>query len=238
MRAPALLLGALLGLLAAPAAAEPCRTVEHRDRPFTVCTADLSQHRIDLLLRDAEGAVIGGFDALPDDTLFAMNAGMYHPDRRPVGLYVEDGAEAAPIVTRAGPGNFGMLPNGVFCVTDDGARVIESRAFAADPPACRHATQSGPMLLIDGAVHPRFIEDSPYLNLRNGVGVSPDGGTAHFVITDRPTSFHEMATLFRDALGVRDALYFDGRVSRLFAPGIGRDDPGRRLGPIVAVAPR
>nr|WP_238941270.1 phosphodiester glycosidase family protein [Jannaschia sp. Os4] len=230
---------ALLAFLGAPAAAEEaCRGVEHRGKPFTVCSADLSEHRIDLHLRDAAGAVLGEFAALPGDTLFAMNAGMYHPDRRPVGLYVEDGAEAARIVTSHGPGNFGMLPNGVFCIGDDAARVIESRAYAADPPACRDATQSGPMLLIDGAVHPRFIADSTFTNLRNGVGVSPDGGLAHFAISDRPVTFHEMATLFRDELGVRDALYFDGRVSRLFAPGIGRDDPGRRMGPIVAVSPR
>lgn len=223
----------------APAVAEElCRALQHRDRPFTVCTADLSEHRIDLHLNDAGGAVLGGFERLGGEVLMAMNAGMYHPDRRPVGLYVEDGAERAPLVTSAGPGNFGMLPNGVLCVGDATARVIESRRFDAERPACREATQSGPMLVIDGAVHPRFIPDSTYRNIRNAVGASPDGARVHFAISDRPVTFHEMATLFRDALGVEDALYLDGRVSRLYAPGIGRDDAGRRLGPIVAVRPR
>ena len=58
------------------------------------------------------------------------------------------------------------------------------------------------------------------------------------MISDEPVTFHEMATLYRDELGVRDALYFDGRVSRLYAPSINRNDPGRRMGPMVAVTLR
>ncbi|MEM9796002.1 MAG: phosphodiester glycosidase family protein [Pseudomonadota bacterium] len=225
--------------LAAPSLA--CEAMTHRERAFTICTADLDRHAVSLHLNGADGTPLGNFNALErvvDDLAFAMNAGMYHPDRRPVGLYVEDGVEANSIVTRAGPGNFGMLPNGVFCVTADRAVVVESLAFAAAAPACDHATQSGPMLVIDGELHPRFIPDSTFLNLRNGVGASDDGRRVHFVISDEPVSFHEMATLFRDVLSVRNALYFDGRVSRLHAPAIGRSDGGRAMGPIVAVTVR
>ncbi|MEM7488809.1 MAG: phosphodiester glycosidase family protein [Pseudomonadota bacterium] len=229
--------GVLFALLAGPALA--CEAVTHRDRAFTVCTADLSRDAISLHLNGPDGAVLGTFDALAQAVdgpiRFAMNAGMYHQDRRPVGLYVEDGREAAGLVTREGPGNFGLLPNGVFCVSGDRARVIESRAFAADRPDCDHATQSGPMLVIDGALHPRFLPDSPSAKLRNGVGAMPDGRRVHFVISDEPVTFHEMATLYRDVLGVRDALFLDGTVSRLYAPAIGRHDGGWPMGPMVAV---
>jgi uncharacterized protein YigE (DUF2233 family) len=89
------------------------------------------------------------------------------------------------------------------------------------------------MLVIDGALHPRFIADSPSRYIRNGVGVSADGSRAYFVISQGRVNFAEFARLFRDALGTPQALYFDGNVSRLFAPGMGRRDMGFPMGPIV-----
>lgn len=165
-----------------------------------------------------------------------MNAGMYHPDRRPVGLYVEEGREVSRLVTSSGPGNFGLVPNGVFCIRDERFAVIESRSFAAEPPACRFATQSGPLLVIRGALHPRFLADSDSRYIRNGVGVSADGRHAAFVISAGPVNFHTFARFFRDGLGLPDALYFDGNISRLNAPALGRDDFGFPMGPIVALA--
>lgn len=228
----------------AVAAADPCARVTHEGRRFTVCTAEAGED-VRLWLRAPDGNVWGGFDGLSAALeaegarlVFAMNAGMYHPDRSPVGLYVEGGDTQGRLVTTAGPGNFGMLPNGVFCVLAAGFAVVETRAFAAAPPACRHASQSGPMLVIDGALHPRFLPDSTSRFVRNGVGVSSDGQRAFFVISDGVVSFHEFARFFRDALGTQQALYFDGNVSRLHAPTLGRSDRGRQLGPIVGlVAP-
>jgi uncharacterized protein YigE (DUF2233 family) len=241
MRAAALCLAALLAL---PALAEPCRRVLHEGAGYTVCEAAAGDD-LRLFLAAPDGTPWGSFNRIAAALaaegarlVFAMNAGMYHDDRRPVGLYVENGVEAAPIVTRAGPGNFGMLPNGVFCVLDDRFAVIESRRYAAAPPGCRHATQSGPMLVIEGRLHPRFIPGSPSRFLRNGVGVSADGQRAVFAISDGRVSFDAFARLFRDGLGMPDALYLDGSISRLYAPGIGRHDPGLRMGPIVGlVAP-
>ena len=227
---------ALLGLLAAPAVA--CEQITHRDARFTVCEV-APDARVELFLRDEAGDILGAFSSVKsrvDGTVvMAMNAGMYHDDRRPVGLYIEDGIQEAPIVTRAGPGNFGLLPNGVFCLRADRSDVIESRAFAANQPACTDATQSGPMLVIDGALHPRFLRDSTSRNIRNGVGTSADGQRVVFAISDDAVTFHEFGTLFRDILDLPNALYFDGRISRLYAPAVGRNDFGLPLGPIVAV---
>ena len=227
-------------VLVAGAASADCERIRHDGIPFTVCSASRDGPPLRLWLMDEAGAPWGDFAPL-DRALraqgqrlgFAMNGGMYHPDRRPVGLYVEDGAQAARIVTSAGPGNFGMLPNGVFCIGDDGFAVIESRRFAEGGSDCRHATQSGPMLLIDGAPHPRFLPDSPFRAIRNGVAVSPDGATAWLAISDVPVSFAEFAAMFAGRFGARDALYLDGNVSRLHAPGLGRSDRGRAMGPIL-----
>ncbi len=243
-RAADLLRGPLVALMLALApgmATAACSNTSFESTPFTVCDVTADQD-LRLFLDDAEGVPYGSFPRIESALaaegaalVFAMNAGMYHPDRSPVGLYVENGAQRRGIVTREGPGNFGMLPNGVFCISDDGFAVVESRAFAEDPPLCRHATQSGPMLVIDGELHPRFLADSPSLFLRNGVGVSGDGQRAFFAISNRPVTFHLFARFFRDHLELPRALFFDGNVSRLHAPELGRSDWGRAMGPIVGL---
>lgn len=225
---------------AVPAAAVDCGDVTYLGQSFTVCSVDVTTTPLTLHLAGPSGAPLGGFGALADlgtdKTLtFAMNAGMYHDDRRPVGLYIENGIETAPLVTQAGPGNFGLLPNGVLCLNDATAQVIETGTFVTQNPTCRNATQSGPMLVIDGALHPRFIPDSTSKYIRNGVGTSADGTTATFAISNAPVNFHDFGTLFRDHLQTPNALYFDGNISRLYAPQINRDDFGLRLGPMIAV---
>jgi uncharacterized protein YigE (DUF2233 family) len=204
---------------------------------YTVCEVALAED-LRLFLNGPDG-LLSSFGAVNDllerqgQTLgFAMNAGMYHSDRRPVGLYLENGTQRGPLVTRDGPGNFGLLPNGVFCIGKI-FRVIESRAYKAENPACRYATQSGPMLVIDGALHPKFLPNSDSTYIRNGVGVSNDGTRAVFVISNNAVNFHTFASLFRDTLGLPNALYFDGNISRMYAPELDRNDAGFPMGPII-----
>ncbi len=231
---------ALLCIWAAPVWAVSCEDITHHGRSYTACTVDATVEDLRLFLRDGDGHVLGNFVNI-NATLaggkltFAMNAGMYHDDRRPVGHYVEQGREQMRVVPNAGPGNFGLLPNGILCITDDSAQVYETLAYVAARPACRDATQSGPMLVIDGALHPKFLPNSTSRFIRNGVGATAQGDLAVFVVANQPVTFHEFGVLFRDLLGLPNALYFDGNISRLHAPAMGRSDPGFRLGPIVGV---
>ena len=233
-------LAALLLFWPLPAAAVTCADIDYGGNSFTACTVDVASENLSLFHKDAEGVVIGSFggiEALPevDSLVFAMNAGMYHDDRSPVGHYREDGVETMRVIPNAGPGNFGLLPNGVLCINEDSAQVYETLDYVDRAPACRDATQSGPMLVIDGALHPRFLPDSTSRFVRNGVGTSADGGTAVFVISNGSVTFHEFGSFFRDYLKLPNALYFDGKVSRLYARDQGRSDFGFQLGPMVAV---
>ncbi len=220
-------------------AAAGCRDMAFEGVSYTVCEVTAGDD-VRLFHFGHDGA-LGSFAAVekmlePQGLRldFAMNAGMYHRDLAPVGLYIEDGVQAAPLVTRAGPGNFGLVPNGVFCIGDR-LRVIETLAFAAEEPACRYATQSGPMLVIGGRLHPRFLTDSDSLNIRNGVGVAADGNRAVFAISNEAVNFYSFARLFRDGLGLPDALYFDGSISRLYDHDSGRHDAGFPMGPMLGV---
>ena len=240
------LLWSALSLWPLAASAVECSTLEHSGNSYTICEVAADREQLRLFLSGPDGVPYGQFSAVRaavaeqgEQLLFAANAGMYHDDRRPVGLYIEADEQAMRVVTNAGPGNFGLLPNGVFCVGDARADVIETLRFVDTAPACRYASQSGPMLVIDGELHPRFLPDSTSRYVRNGVGSSAGGRRVVFAISDGPVTFHDFGSLYRDALHLPQALYFDGNISRIYAPQIGRNDPGFRLGPIGGVtAPR
>ena len=186
-----------------------------------------------------------GFDALEralgadaSRVRFAMNAGMFDEQGSPIGLYVERGKQLKPLNLRAGPGNFHMQPNGVSAVDRKGrVSVTPSAEFKAKARKPYWATQSGPMLLIDGKLHPRFDHDGESRLVRNGVGVK-EPRTAYFVISEDSVSFGRFARFFRDALGCRNALFLDGSVSSLWEPASGRKDSSTQLGSLVVVLGR
>jgi len=238
--AAALLLFVLAGW-AANARALDCRALQFQDKRYTVCEADLAQDRLRLFLNDGEGNPYKGFDSLRraldargEQLVFAMNAGMYHPDYSPVGLYVAEGVALSALNTASGSGNFFLKPNGVFYVGAAGAGILETSRYMIMAKGADLATQSGPLLLKEGEIHPRFIASSDSLRVRNGVGiVSPL--RVVFAISDAPVNFYEFALLFRDALGCRDALYFDGSISSLYSTQLDRNDNLKPLGPIIGV---
>lgn len=237
----------ICALLVAATACEqgPCQTVEYQETPLTVCSFSVSEDELSFHRLNPEGDPFGQFDDLAEHLkkadrklIFAMNGGMYHEDRRPVGLYVEQGERTGPLVTRASAGNFGLLPNGLFWIDDTHAAVTETLTFVEqfEDTVPHYATQSGPMLVIDGELHPAFNADGTSRKRRNGVGVSEDGQTVHFVISDAAINFHQFASYFRDELQTPNALYLDGTVSKLFAADLGRNEKGLDMGPIIAVS--
>lgn len=238
--------GALMPGIGSAAAKEGalCRDMVVGGASYTVCTIDLRTHEIKLSWKAPNGDPYGNLGTFARASQkvgvalsMAMNGGMYHPDGRPVGLYVEDGREITKANTARGPGNFHMKPNGVFFVTSTEAGVLETARFLKARPAALYATQSGPMLVIDGKLHPRFSASGPSLKMRNGVGVR-DANTVVFAISNEVVSFGAFARLFRDELRCANALYLDGSISSLWAPGSSRQDEFWPVGPIVSAAPR
>ena len=170
----------------------------------------------------------------PSAVAFAMNAGMFDLAGKPIGLMIERGRQLHALNTRDGGGNFHLKPNGVFLVRQNGrAEVVTSENYRPGPDIA-FATQSGPMLLIDGKTNPLFDADGVSRYVRNGVGVDYKG-RPHFVISLDVVSFGKMARFFRDRVHARDALYFDGSVSSLWSPADARMDNFTELGPMLVV---
>jgi uncharacterized protein YigE (DUF2233 family) len=230
-----------LTVAAAFPAAAACRSEAFEGADYTICSFDLRTTDLRLFWRDGGGTPYRSFSNLANDLdasgkalQFAMNGGMFDADYGPVGLFIENGAELKKANTAPGPGNFHMKPNGIFYVDGTDAGVLTTEAFLKLKPPAEFATQSGPMLVIDGKIHQRFIVDSDSLKRRNGVGVS-DSHTVHFAISEGAVNFHDFARLFRDKLGCHNALFLDGSVSSLYAADINRTDSWHWLGPIIGV---
>jgi uncharacterized protein YigE (DUF2233 family) len=217
-----------------------CEFIEFEGSRFTACRYRRGEDRIELVL-DPGGEPLRSLYALgrhlgprAETLRFAMNAGMYDRAGRPIGLYIEDGRERRALNLRNASGNFHLKPNGVFSVDAEGRVSVGTSERYRPDPNVRWATQSGPMLVIDGALHPKFSENGTSLHIRNGVGVS-DPDTAWFAISEEPVSFGRFARLFRDRLGCRNALFLDGAVSSLWDRPAARQDAYPLLGPMIAV---
>jgi uncharacterized protein YigE (DUF2233 family) len=227
------------------AQAHPCRSNEYAHNAYTVCEVDLAKHTVRLYWKRSDGTPYTYLSGLPraleheaGGLLFATNAGMFDPALKPVGLYVEQGRELVHINTRSGYGNFHMKPNGIFYIAAGRAAVAETQAFLKQRPQAGLATQSGPMLVINGRLHPRFDWGSTSLKARNGVGVRADGKVI-FAISQGEVSFDAFARLFRDGLNCPNALFLDGgSASSLYAPSLNSHGNILSLGPMLAVFER
>ena len=215
--------------------------MEDQDAAYTVCTVEAgAAGALRLYLRDGSGRPYATFAQLAaalaqvNETLvFAMNAGMFEENLSPVGLYIESGEVKRAANTRDGAGNFHMKPNGIFYFGSHGAGVMETQRFLAAHLHPEFATQSGPMLVIDGQIHPKLQPDGTSQKIRNGVGVR--GQTIVFAISHDPVTFYRFASLFRDKLGCADALFLDGTISSLYAPAVGRTLQLLPVGPMVGL---
>ena len=222
---------------AATKSSAPCNQVLFEGSRFTVC--DARGGRIELVAAARDEAPVRRFADLEaklgpraPTVAFAMNAGMYGEDGRPIGLAIVAGRQVRAINRRKGGGNFHLMPNGVFQVRRDGRAEVVTTTNWKPSPDIRLATQSGPMLVIGGKLHPAFDHDGSSRHVRNGVGIAPDGRPL-FVISEDSVSLGKFARLFRDQLKCRDALFFDGAVSALWDPASHRRDVTVPLGPLV-----
>ncbi len=217
-----------------------CRSIIFEDTPLTHCLAIPSRHTISMDLAPDGQPPYRSLSSFaksrdPETIAFAMNAGMFDEEGNPVGYFVEDSERLKALNTAEGEGNFHMNPNGVFYGTGGEWHVRTTADFLANvSERPEFGTQSGPMLVIDGKLHPEITRDGPSRLTRNAVGVD-EQGRAHFVISNAPVSFGKIARFYRDELSVKNALFLDGNVSQLWNPATERLDQGAPIGPIVVV---
>lgn len=159
--------------------------------------------------------------------LFAINSGIYTKEYTPLGLYIENGKVMMPlnlVKSNEGQGNFALLPNGVFYITDKNQAYISDtdsfhEKYQGDYSSIQDAVQSGPMLIINGEYNTHFLPKSNSLRIRSGVCVGNNGKEVTFVVTEDRVNFYEFASYFKEKLQCQNALYLDGTLARMYVNG-------------------
>jgi uncharacterized protein YigE (DUF2233 family) len=228
----------LSSLLISLEAVEPFKLQE--ERRIIAHIVDPKKSELNFYLKDDNGTILKNFRNLKShlkkqnrELLFAMNGGMYMENSMPLGLYVENGKRIRKTNrVKKAFGNFYMQPNGVFFITKKRNAYIKKTTDFHLKKYVNFATQSGPMLLINGKMHPRFMKGSKNIHIRNGVGILEDGRVL-FAISTELINFYDFATFFKKN-GCKNALYFDGAISDIYLPPKHEGYGHSRFGVMVA----
>lgn len=210
---------------------------------FFMYIVDTRNNDIQFFWKDGSGRKYRNFKKLKQDVersnrqlLFATNGGMYTQQRDPKGVYIEYGNKLVPLdQVKQGMGNFYLQPNGVFFIDKNRQPgVLPTRLFADVEPNAQFATQSGPMLVINGFIHRSFQPNSDNLAIRSGVG-QIDENRVVFAISNTPVNLYQFASIFKDYFGCKYALYLDGHISRMYLPELRLDRLEGDFGPIIGI---
>lgn len=221
------------------------RIVDEKGNRFNVFIADLGKNPLKIYYEGKSGEHLGTFErvqkyveASGEELIFATNGGMFSANGAPVGLLIVNSKEITPLNLQNGSdGNFFLKPNGVFGLTNKDAFVMESSLFEKWPEKGKtvFATQSGPMLVINGSVHPKFNPTSSNVNIRSGVGIINSTQVA-FAISEDNVNLFDFAMMFKKEFKCKNALYLDGFISRMYLPALERYDLEGDFGSIIAAS--
>lgn len=184
---------------------------------------DPQRERIVMYWQKADGKAWGSLRSLLADidrngqVQMAMNGGIYDKSYAPLGLYIEKGRQLTPLNRASGGGNFFIRPGGVFYLRGQNAGIVSLDKFKPSP-AIQYAVQSGPMLIENGRINWRLKPSASSRKLRNGVGITGDGSVV-FMLSERAANFYDFACYAQSRLNVRQMLYLDGTISKMYQKG-------------------
>ena len=229
-----------LGFLVVMFAISGFTTLPHQNDNIIYHISDPKNENIRLYWKDDQNNMLLSLSNLKNyveqknqNLIMAMIGGMYQVDHKPVGLYIENGEVIKKLNQADARGNFYLKPNGVFYLTKNQQGTICTTENYQTNKDILWATQSGPMLVIDGKIHSEFRQGSANLNIRNGVGILSDGKII-FAISKIPINFYDFAIFFQE-MGCKNALYLDGSASKMYLPSKNKMDLDGDFGVMIGI---
>jgi uncharacterized protein YigE (DUF2233 family) len=216
------------------------------DYNIYISNSDSSAIKMHLLSKDGRNYVsirnlLGYLISQKQTPLMITNAGMYTQSLQPQGLFIENRKLLRPLDLSSPKtdANFYLKPNGVFYIDTLGKASIEiseqfQKLYDSKSVTVEFATQSGPMLVNNGEIHPSFKSGSQNRKIRSGVGIV-DSKKSAFAISLDEANFYDFAILFKDILGCNDALFLDGAISLMYLKDIAPNTLGGQFGPLISV---
>lgn len=188
-------------------------------------TVDPQRDNIVMYWKKADGTAWGSLQNLlagrnADGRIkMVMNGGIYAKSSVPLGLYIEKGHQWTPLNKASGGGNFFIRPGGVFYLKGQQAGIVTLDNYQASKHI-DYAVQSGPLMIENGVINRRLLPTARSQKIRNAVGITSHHHVV-FMLSEQATSFYDFACYARSQLDVRQMLYLDGTISRMYQKGDG-----------------
>ena len=214
--------------------------VDFQGARYDVYSVNPSERKLRFVWKDTNGRNYSNFGNIKsylagkkNRLVFATNGGIFTSNHAPLGLYIENRIELQTLNIGNGRGNFYLKPNGIFYVTETKFGIVNTIQYnQVAAQTVLYATQSGPLLLINGRTNPNFKKYSRNFYIRSGVGID-QSGNAIFAISNTAINFYTFSLLFKEKLQCVNALYLDGAISKMYLPQIGRNELGGDFAVII-----
>ena len=215
--------------------------LKRSESTYQIIKIDLRKVDLTLHRSNSDNVLYKNFKDLEKDLqtlnkslLFATNAGIFHKDYFPNGLYIESSKTISPLNTKNGKGNFYLKPNGVFMIQAGIPQIMNTSHYKKSKASPEFALQSGPLLMDKGVIHPAFNKGSNNKFTRSGIGIQNDH-TVIIALSNTPVNLYAFADLFKTSLHCQNALYLDGFISQFYIPTKSEGINLRPYGSYIAV---
>jgi uncharacterized protein YigE (DUF2233 family) len=185
-------------------------------------TVNPQRERIAMYWKNADGEAFGSLRALLADidrdgrVQMAMNGGIYAKTTRRWGCISTRACRRLRLTALPAAATFLSVPAGCF-ICRAKAKIVSIDKFKPSSTIA-YAVQSGPMLIENGTINWRLKPSASSRKLRNGVGITRQGQVI-FMLSDRETNFYDFACYAQSTLNVRQMLYLDGTISKMYRKG-------------------